>query len=205
VIISVVLVILSYNQFSSIQTWATDNFDTGDPLCVVLWPTDVQCAARGQHPSQAGPLLLQQPGLHHGVRNQSEHRVRFQDRPSSLTTPMHLATAAHLIFLVWPAGNQLSHYTCTNGACTRNTDVPTLKYCLPTAVCAKKAASQGQSALAAIGAMACWYLIYIVVCLCASSNVRSKMLEEQRQEDEALERGEASAVVSGPGVNTEMV
>ena len=97
----------------------------------------------------------------------------------------------------------LDYYTCTNGDCVVNSaDTDAVKYCLSTSSCAKKAAATSQLSLALIGTMACWYLIYLLVCLSASSNVKAKMVEEQRQE---AENEPGTAILPGAGVNTELV
>ena len=103
-------------------------------------------------------------------------------------------------------GGSLSYYTCNAGTCNLNQH-QTL--CLSTEVCAKKAANSAQLSLGIIGSMACWYLIYILVCLAASSSIKANMLDEQRQEtaqdDTGYPSGNASAVVSkAKGVDVEM-
>ena len=95
----------------------------------------------------------------------------------------------------------LSYYTCTSGNCVLNagsSSANSAKYCLTSEMCAKKAANSAQLSLGLIGSMACWYLIYLLVCLAASRSIKNNMLEEQRQEmeQEDMHSTNASAVVS---------
>lgn len=102
----------------------------------------------------------------------------------------------------------LSHYTCTGGSCSLNpgtSQANSGKYCLTSAMCAKKAVNSAELSLGIIGSMACWYLLYLLVCLAASSSIKANMVEEQRQEMEQDEGPAASAVVSkAAGVDVEM-
>jgi len=86
------------------------------------------------------------------------------------------------------ANDDLKYYNCVGSTCTRKFDANAATpdavelYCLETYECINKAADVSQANLVAIAVMSMFYLIYLIVCLAASSNVRAKMLEEQRQD-----------------------
>lgn len=96
------------------------------------------------------------------------------------------------------SGTGYQYYNGTGGILTLVNQTQPLKYCLSTSRCVDKAVDSAQAGLAAIGTMSIFFIVYLLICLSASHNVRQKMVEELRQ---LMAEG---SQLDSPGTRTEM-
>lgn len=183
------LAVQSFAQFSDLTDWTRDNFDKDKNVRDKL-NDDCYCN-NDDYDFSCGTGTSQ-------IQCNQAYATSYSGYASS-----YASTATASYSSASSTASSYRYYTCTDGTCTRltGTTVDALgaqQYCLTTERCVDKVVDSAQAGLAAIGTMSCFFIIYLLVCLLASTNVRAKMVEEQRQ---AMAEG---SQLSSPGTSAEM-